>query len=133
MILRRILKECRNQIQRHPKTISYVFNSFKLSANNPLLKHQRYIHRMTPLHHETDHEVLSRPDTITVTFVNKDGERTEVKGREGERALYLAHRKGSSISKSFFNLSLNPCSHKGSQIVLDKGMVLSGYCVGLKL
>ncbi len=38
--------------------------------------------------------MAARPDTIRVTFITKDGETIDVKGREGERALYLAHRKG---------------------------------------
>ena len=34
----------------------------------------------------------SKPENITVTFVTKDEEAIKVKAREGERALYLAHR-----------------------------------------
>ena len=45
-----------------------------------------------PVCHDDDTAHL--PDTITITFVTKDGTRIEVKGREGERAMYLAHRKG---------------------------------------
>merc|ERR1712001_729923 len=62
--------------------------------SKPFMQQQRYLRRMPPLFHETDHEILTRPDTISVTFVTKDGESITVKGREGERALYLAHRKG---------------------------------------
>ncbi len=32
------------------------------------------------------------PETIKVTFITKDGKETEVMAKEGERALYLAHR-----------------------------------------
>ena len=46
----------------------------------------------TLLHEDGDTAHL--PDTISVTFITKDGTRIEVKGREGERAMYLAHRKG---------------------------------------
>ena len=52
---------------------------------------------MPPLHHETNHEVLARPDTISVTFITKEGKSINVKGREGERLMYLAHRKGRVI------------------------------------
>lgn len=44
--------------------------------------------------HETDPEVALRPDTINVSFITRTGEKIQVKGREGERVLYLAHRKG---------------------------------------
>ena len=44
------------------------------------------------LHHDDDLSHL--PDTISATFVKKDGQRVTVKAREGERALFLAHRHG---------------------------------------
>ena len=45
-----------------------------------------------PLCHD-DH-LSHLPETISVIFVTKDGEKIEVKARDGERAMYLAHRKG---------------------------------------
>ena len=45
-----------------------------------------------PLCHD-DH-LSHLPETISVTFVTKDGEKIQVMAREGERAMYLAHRKG---------------------------------------
>jgi len=41
-----------------------------------------------------EEELAELPETVRVTFVAKDGSRHPVTGREGERALYLAHRKG---------------------------------------
>ena len=61
---------------------------------NRLNQQQQGLHRGTTMFHESDPDIAARPETIKVTFVTKDGERIEVKGREGERALYLAHRKG---------------------------------------
>ena len=52
------------------------------------------MHTSSVLRHETDPDVASRPDTVSVCFITKDGEKINVKGRVGERALYLAHRKG---------------------------------------
>jgi len=95
MFLRRLLKDCSSQVQRHPqKSMSYVSSLLNLSKNPILGQQQKYLHRMTPLHHETDHEVLARPDDITCNFITKDGKTISVKGREGERVMYLAHRKG---------------------------------------
>ena len=82
MFLRRLLKDCSSQLQRHPqRTMSYVSKMLNLSKNPNLVQQQKYLHRMTPLHHETDHEVLSRPDEITCTFITKDGQRISVKGK----------------------------------------------------
>eukprot|EP00095_Tigriopus_kingsejongensis_P012042 maker-scaffold90_size386344-snap-gene-1.19 protein:Tk12042 transcript:maker-scaffold90_size386344-snap-gene-1.19-mRNA-1 annotation:"adrenodoxin-like mitochondrial-like" len=39
-----------------------------------------------------DEGLRGRPDTIEVHFILKDGSRRTVLGKEGERALYLAHR-----------------------------------------
>ena len=81
MFLRRLLKDCSSQLQRHPqRSLSYVSKLLNLSKNPNLVQQQKYLHRMTPLHHETDHEVLSRPDEITCTFITKDGQRISVKG-----------------------------------------------------
>lgn len=48
----------------------------------------------TPALLHDDDDLAHLPDTISVTFVMKDGNRIPVKAREGERALYLAHRHG---------------------------------------
>ena len=82
MFLRRLLKDCSSQLQRHPqRSMSYVSKLLNLSKNTNLVQQQKYLHRMTPLHHETDHEVLSRPDDITCTFITKDGQSISVKGK----------------------------------------------------
>ena len=82
MFLRRLLKDCSSQLQRHPqRSLSYVSKLLNLSKNPNLVQQQKYLHRMTPLHHETDHEVLSRPEDITCTFITKDGQRISVKGK----------------------------------------------------
>ena len=82
MFLRRLLKDCSSQLQRHPqRSMSYVSKLLNLSKNPNLVQQQKYLHRMTPLHHETDHEVLSRPEDITCTFITKDGQRISVKGK----------------------------------------------------
>ena len=82
MFLRRLLKDCSSQLQRHPqRTPSYVSKLINLSKNPNLVQQKKYLHRMTPLYHETDHEVLSRPDEITCTFITKDGQRISVKGK----------------------------------------------------
>lgn len=44
--------------------------------------------------HDSDPELASRPENINISFITKDGEKIDIKGREGERVLYLAHRKG---------------------------------------
>ena len=76
------MKDCSSQLQRHPqRSLSYVSMLLNLSKNPNLVQQQKYLHRMTPLHHETDHEVLSRPDEITCTFITKDGQRISVKGK----------------------------------------------------
>merc|ERR1711983_432559 len=49
--------------------------------------------KLIPFWHETNEEIAARPDTINVTFITKDGKEIQVKGRQGECALYLAHRK----------------------------------------
>ena len=52
------------------------------------------IHKTALKCHETNEEIAQRPENINITFVTKDGKKIHVQGREGERALYLAHRKG---------------------------------------
>jgi hypothetical protein len=47
----------------------------------------------TTVYHDDD-ALSALPETISVTFITKDGRQTEVKARDGERALYLAHRHG---------------------------------------
>ena len=90
MFLRRLLKDCSSQLQRHPqRSLSYVSKLLNLSKNPNLVQQKKYLHRMTPLHHETDHEVLSRPDEITCTFITKDGQRISVKGKIFIRPKHL--------------------------------------------
>ena len=57
-------------------------------------KQKSGIHKSAFKCHETNEEIAQRPENISITFVTKDGEKIHVQGREGERALYLAHRKG---------------------------------------
>ena len=45
------------------------------------------------LYHE-DEELKDMPETVRVTFIEKSGTKKEVMGKIGERAMYLAHRKG---------------------------------------
>merc|ERR1711878_169464 len=86
-----------NQHYSIPKlvTSTNILPSPALKESNCLMKYiQRNFHRAIKKCHETNEEIQSRPDTINVTFITKDGEKISVVGREGERALYLAHRKG---------------------------------------
>ena len=79
----------KGHFKTHP---AYQFKEnlkFSTCANKTLLFRAPTL----PVCHE-DEALSHLPDTITVTFVTKDGDRVEVKGREGERAMYLAHRKG---------------------------------------
>jgi hypothetical protein len=50
----------------------------------------RRIHTSSPVAHDDD--LSDVPETIAVTFVAKDGKEVAVKAKEGERALFLAHR-----------------------------------------
>ena len=52
----------------------------------------RNFHPSVHLFHGDDEDLKDVPDTIKVTFVTKDGEEKTVMAKEGERALYLAHR-----------------------------------------
>jgi len=45
------------------------------------------------LYHD-DEDLKEVPETVRVTFIEKNGTRREVMGKVGERAMYLAHRKG---------------------------------------
>merc|ERR1711978_328305 len=94
MFLRRCLKIGSSQLLMHSKNVSQTYSLTLNSKSKSFMQQQRYLKRMPPLHHETDHEVLARPDTISVTFITKEGKSINVKGREGERLMYLAHRKG---------------------------------------
>ena len=40
-------------------------------------------------------------------FVDRDGERHEIKGKVGDNVLYLAHRYGIEMEGSFLSLSLS--------------------------
>ncbi|XP_040571190.2 2Fe-2S ferredoxin [Lepeophtheirus salmonis] len=46
------------------------------------------------------HESISGPDIINVTIITKDGIEERVKGKVGERLLYLAHRHGIDMEGS---------------------------------
>ena len=96
MYIRRFLKDFSNKVFCHSRRgfSTRSISSLHRLNNTAFAQQQRYIQRGPLLYHETDHQVLSRPDTISVTFVTKDGQSINVKGREGERVLYLAHRKG---------------------------------------
>ena len=41
-----------------------------------------------------DEDLKDVPETVRVIFISKDGTEKEVMGKVGERAMYLAHRKG---------------------------------------
>lgn len=101
MLVRRTLG-CIGEILHHQhNSVSKLVNS-KIIKSPALLKEsncvmkciQRNFHLTIKKCHETNEEIKTRPDTINVTFITKDGEKISVVGREGERALYLAHRKG---------------------------------------
>ena len=55
------------------------------SAHWPISTSAIYLH---------DEDLKDVPETVRVTFIEKDGTRKEVMGKVGERAMYLAHRKG---------------------------------------
>ena len=46
----------------------------------------------SPLYHG-DESLKDLPDSVSVTFIDKDGDRKTVQGKVGERLMYLAHRK----------------------------------------
>ena len=52
----------------------------------------RLISTSLKLHH--DDSLKDVPETVRVIFISKDDTKTEVMGKVGERAMYLAHRKG---------------------------------------
>ena len=56
-------------------------------------EHKRMISLSCKFHHE-DENVKHLPETVRVVFIEKNGDKKEVLGRVGERAMYLAHRKG---------------------------------------
>ena len=47
-----------------------------------------------------DDSLKSVPETLTATFIMKDGTRKTVPAKVGERALYLAHRHGIDMEVS---------------------------------
>ncbi|XP_053952713.1 adrenodoxin-like protein 1, mitochondrial [Anastrepha ludens] len=57
---------------------------------------QRWIHTTNKLlHGEYEWQDPKSDDEIVhVTYIDKDGKRTEVKGKVGDNVLYLAHRHG---------------------------------------
>ena len=86
---------------RHPqRSLSYASKLLNLSKNQNLVQQKKYLHRMTPLYHETDHEVLSRPDEITCTFITKDGQRISVKGK-----IFI---RSTEFDKNFTNEAYTP-------------------------
>merc|ERR1712156_627302 len=48
----------------------------------------------TSLKHHHDDSLKDVAETVRVIFISKDDTKTEVMGKVGERAMYLAHRKG---------------------------------------
>ena len=60
---------------------------------NDIVPLRRLISTSIKLHHG-DEELQEVPETVRVVFICKDGTKKEVMGRVGERAMYLAHRKG---------------------------------------
>jgi len=55
----------------------------------------RNFHLTSRLRHGGDHDDDDVPETVNVVFVDgKTGAETRVRGRVGERVMYLAHRKG---------------------------------------
>ena len=62
-------------------------------TNCATLQHFRLISTTLQLNHGDD-DLKNVPETVRVIFISKDGSKTEVMGKVGERAMYLAHRKG---------------------------------------
>ena len=62
-------------------------------SNCAALQHCRLISTTLQLNHGDD-DLKNVPETVRVIFISKDGSKTEVMGKVGERAMYLAHRKG---------------------------------------
>ena len=48
----------------------------------------------SPIPQHDDEDLSEVPETVRVVFIEKDGTKKEVIGKVGERAMYLAHRKG---------------------------------------
>ena len=48
----------------------------------------------TVIRFHEDGDLKEVPETVRVTFIEKNGTRRDVMGKVGERAMYLAHRKG---------------------------------------
>ncbi|XP_039963287.1 adrenodoxin-like protein 1, mitochondrial [Bactrocera neohumeralis] len=70
-----------------------------ISHNYPpikLLPSSRWMHTTnTLLHGEYEwQDPKSDDEIVRVTYIDKDGKRTEVKGKVGDNVLYLAHRYG---------------------------------------
>ena len=78
---------------------NFALNSYKNSNNFWFDKtcrsfeYPRLISTSLQLHHGDD-ELKDIPETVRVIFISKDGTKQEVMGKVGERAMYLAHRKG---------------------------------------
>ena len=64
-----------------------------INSNCATLQHSRFISTTLQLNHGDD-DLKNVPETVRVIFISKDGSKTEVMGKVGERAMYLAHRKG---------------------------------------
>ena len=60
---------------------------------HPRTAQNRLFSISTILRHGDD-DLKDVPETVRVTFINKDGTKKEVMGKVGEIAMYLAHRKG---------------------------------------
>ena len=69
----------------------FLWPSFKNIHSGTV--HHRFISTSALLLHGDD-DLRDIPETVRVTFIEKDGTRKEVMGKVGERAMYLAHRKG---------------------------------------
>lgn len=73
------------------REIKLDFLSFKCNLVNSIKN--RYISTSSKLYHD-DEDLKNRPESVRVVFIEKDGTKKEVMGKVGERAMYLAHRKG---------------------------------------
>ncbi|XP_017465851.1 PREDICTED: adrenodoxin-like protein, mitochondrial [Rhagoletis zephyria] len=82
-MLRLLLRQFRNT------PVNYTHSNKRLAV-------QRWIHTTNKmLHGEYEwQDPKSKDEIVNVTYIDKDGNRTEVKGKVGDNVLYLAHRHG---------------------------------------
>ena len=111
LVLKDFVHRLKGNIMLVSSRLSYIFGGI-LKQHNSLLKCNSGMHILSNIQlikrmvvnnniqkniHTTStkcHEHIEGPETINVTFITKEGQKLSVVGKSGERALYLAHRKG---------------------------------------